>query len=397
MTRSNPEDDEKDPPDSSRDNLSALDLDAGIGGARPLRDSGGVTPVREDSPKDDTTAVNVPLNVTVTGDGIDLSAHISARQLTSLLNQPSVGAVEEAVSIDPDYSNREGYDSNFLGTGNKKIPLPELSPAMKAKAAINQKATGTDQYVLPYHHYSVVMNAERRLAFFTAVNIDGTIFYNIKREPDKWIFDPRLNKDQQIGNEVYRNNPLDRGHLVRRLDPAWGGSLALAKIANDDTFHFTNCTPQHHDFNAGKSLWAGLEDYILKNANVRDFKVSVFTGPIFSVTDQTYRGVQLPRQYWKVVVMVRDDGKLSATAYLLSQEKLLQSIGEEAFEDLEGFSYGAYKTFQVPVRRIEKLTGLSFGQLSDFDPKKNLESEFGGLESLDPREVTLDDYKDIEF
>jgi DNA/RNA endonuclease G (NUC1)/V8-like Glu-specific endopeptidase len=379
--------DEKSMPAALREKLSVLDLDATGNGDRPNGDEGG------------ESVVSVPLNFAVSGDGINISARLSASQLTSLLNQPSTGVVEEAVSIDPDYSNREGYDPNFLGAGAAKVPLPKLSAQIKAQAAINLKANGGDKYVLPYHHYSVVMNAERRLAFYTAVNIDGTIFYNIKRETDKWFFDPRLKKSQQTGNDVYANNPLDRGHLVRRLDPAWGDSKSLAKIANDDTFHFTNCTPQHHDFNAGKSLWAGLEDYILKNADVLDFKVSVFTGPVFSNGDEQYRGIQLPRQYWKVVAMVKENGKLSATAYLLSQASLLQGIGEEAFvpEDVEAFSYGAYKTFQVPVKRIEKLTGLNFGQLRNFDPKKNLESDLEGLESLDPDQVVLEDYKDIQF
>ena len=49
------------------------------------------------------------------------------------------------------------------------------------------------------------------------------------------------------------------------------------------------------------------------------------------------------------------------------------------------------------MKRIEKLTGLNFGQLRNFDPKKNLESDFEGLESLDPDEVRLEDYKDIQF
>ena len=44
----------------------------------------------------------------------------------------------------------------------------------------------------------------------------------------------------------------------------------------------------------------------------------------------------------------------------------------------------AYKSFEVPVKRIEKLTGLNFGQLRNVDPKKNLESDLEGLESLDP-------------
>lgn len=374
---------ETDMPDVLREKLKVIDLKSTENGDGENGEAGALD-------------VSVPLSIAVTGDGIKLSARLSASQLASLMNKPSTGVFEEAVSIDPDYSNRKGYDPNFLGAGAAKVPLPKLSAAMKAKAAINTKATGADKTVLPYHHYSVVMNAERKLAYYTAVNIDGNIFFNIKREPDKWFYDPRVSKTQQTGNDVYADNPLDRGHLVRRLDPAWGNSMALAKIANDDTFHFTNCTPQHHDFNAGQSLWAGLEDYILRNADAQDFKVSVFTGPVFSDSDKAYRGIKLPRQYWKVVVMVRESGQLSATAYLLSQASLLNTVGEEAFI-LEDFSYGAYKTFQVPVKRVEKLTGLDFGQLRNFDPKKNLESSFEGFESLEADDVTLDDYKDIQF
>ena len=274
--------------------------------------------------------------------------------------------VEEAVSIDPDYTNRKGYDSRFLGTGKHQVPLPQLTSAMRAQTATNSAPNASDpDYVLPYHHYSVVMNKERRLAFVTAVNIDGHVSHAIKREPDKWFFDPRIPEEEQTGNDVYTDNPLDRGHLVRRLDPAWGTSLKIAKIANDDTFHYTNCTPQHKDFNENRTTWAGLEDYLLKNADNHDLKVSVFTGPVLADSDDDYRGIQLPRQFWKVAVMVKDDGELSATAYLLSQEALLQGLEREA---LEAFSYGAYTTYQVPIARIEDLTGLDFGTLKDADP-----------------------------
>ena len=142
-------------------------------------------------------------------------------------------------------------------------------------------------------------------------------------------------------------------------------------MCNDDTFHFTNCTPQHEDFNQNKSTWAGLEDYILDNADNRDFKVSVFTGPALAPDDDEFAGVQLPRQFWKVVVMVKEDGRLSATAYLLSQDELIKGL--ELVR--EAFSYGAYKTYQVPVRRIDELTGLSFGSLPDVDPAGRLEAE----------------------
>ncbi|MEU0794483.1 DNA/RNA non-specific endonuclease [Amycolatopsis sp. NPDC005961] len=289
-------------------------------------------------------------------------------------------AAPESIRIDPDYSNREGYDPDFLP--GHTVPLPGLSDALAALAATNRQAAGEPRYVLPYHHFSVVLNKVRRLAFFTAVNIDGRTSQPLRREADRWSLDPRVDAGEQVGEEIYRANPLDRGHLVRRLDPAWGATAAIAQLGNDDTFHFTNCSPQHEDFNQNKTTWAGLEDYVLNNADNHDLKVSVVTGPVLAEDDDRYRGVQLPRQFWKVVAMVRADGTLSATAYLLSQEELIHGL-EVAGE----FDYGAYRTYQVPVRRIADLTGLSFGALTDADPLERLEStgpvrEIGDVDDL---------------
>jgi endonuclease G, mitochondrial len=266
------------------------------------------------------------------------------------------------IHIDPDYSSRRGYDSEFLGSGEHAVQLPVLPDKLVPLASTNSLAKKEPKYLLPYHHFTVVQNKERKLAFFTAVNIDGKLQQKPRRLDDRWFFDPRLPREEQTGEDVYEKNPLDLGHLVRRLDPAWGSTKQTAKLANDDTFHFTNCTPQHKDFNRNKTSWAGLEDYILKNAANLHFKVNVFTGPVLAKDDDVYDGVQLPRQFWKVVTMVKTDRSLSATAYLLSQEHLIEGLVPR-----EAFVYGAYKTYQVPVTKVEKLSGLSFG-LAHADP-----------------------------
>jgi endonuclease G len=275
-------------------------------------------------------------------------------------------AGEEKVEIEPDYSNRKGYDPGFLGDGKRGVPLPELGGGLAADAATWTDAAGKDAGpVLPYHHFSLVVSKARKVARFTAVNIDGATEQRIKRDPDRWSFDPRIPSEYQMGEAIYVGNKLDRGHLVRRLDPAWG---EIAKAANDDTFHFTNCSPQHADFNRNATLWAGLEDYILDHADNDQFKVCVFSGPILADADPEYRGVKLPLQFWKVVVMAKTPGLLSATAYLLSQESLIDAGLEVAPVAAEEFDFGAYGTFQVQVSKIEQLTGLDFGGLPDFDP-----------------------------
>ncbi|RSD20799.1 DNA/RNA non-specific endonuclease [Amycolatopsis eburnea] len=310
------------------------------------------------------------------GDGERPGLTVSMPFDIRLRAEPAPAAAPETGRIDPDYANREGYDPAFLP--GHTVPLPVLPAALVPLAALNRQATAEPRYLLPYHHFSVVMHKERRLALFTAVNIDGRTSRALHREADHWSLDPRVDEAEQVGEEIYRANPLDRGHLVRRLDPAWGATEAIAQLGNDDTFHFTNCSPQHKDFNQNKTTWAGLEDYVLNNADNHDLKVTVLTGPVLAEDDDRYRGVQLPRQFWKVVAMVKTDGTLSATAYLLSQEELIKGL-----EATGEFSYGAYRTYQVPVRRIADLTGLSFGELPDADPLELLEStgevrEIGG-------------------
>lgn len=268
------------------------------------------------------------------------------------------GTVNALVTAERDlelFRKVKGYEADFLGPA---VQLPMLSPALLADAAPRLDGRG---HVLEYVHFSVVMSISRRLAFYTAVNIDGRKTKTIKRDRDVWYFDPRLAREHQTGVDLYERNDLDQGHLVRRNDPVWGSP---AVTANEDTFHFTNCAPQHKHLN--RRTWLGLEDYILNNADNFNLKVSVFTGPVFRADDMTYRGIyQLPAEFWKVVVMRKTDRSLSATAYLQTQKNLL--------EDLE-FAYGAYRTYQVPVARIEAITGLDFGSLRDHDPLADMES-----------------------
>lgn len=349
------------------------------------------------APERPPPAVPAPTPTVAAGPGeavwtipLQISVRLGALQAGATLTvAPTTAGGLEKVEIDTDYSDREGYNPAFLGGGNRRVPLPTMTDAMIRNAAVNHEpADGAPKFELPYHHYSVVLNSKRRLAFFTAVNIDGTLEKNLgKRENDKWIFDHRVESRLQIGNEWYAK-PFDRGHLVRRLDPAWGRTAAVAKTANDDTFHFTNCSPQHSRFNQGKNLWQGLENYLLDTANQDDRRISVFTGPIFEADDPVHDGVQIPKQFWKVAAFVRTDGTMGAAGFIVSQEELLTAMG------LETTAEQVARTFQAKISEIEKLTNLDFGGLRTLDtfqsgaaPLEAMEAAPVELESLD--QITL--------
>jgi len=281
--------------------------------------------------------------------------------------------VTEAV----DLTDRTGYDRDFLGSGPLSVPYPDLGSRCDDLAPV----VGADDGILRYTHFSVLQSKSRRLPMLTAVNINGSKAIRLKRK-GSWRLDGRLQKAHQIGNELYRLNPMDRGHMVRRMDPGWGDTRDEAQQAEIDTFHYTNSAPQHKDLN--QKDWVGLEDYILEAANTRGFKVSVMTGPVFRNNDRRLivqpgaEDVQIPESFWKLAVMINNDsGKMSATGYILTQGELIRDITEAAFV------LGRYQTYQVRISRIETATGFDWGNLRDNDPlNDSAEAVFG--ESVRP-------------
>ncbi len=237
-----------------------------------------------------------------------------------------------------------GYDPAFLDV---TVPAPE-------------EAEGRGLTVLASTHFSVAMDATRRLAAWTGVNIAGDELLDVERGDD-WELDPRLSAERQTGAEVYSRNDLDRGHLVRRRDPVWG-DRALAELANRETFRYTNAAPQASAFNQGEELWVGLEDYLLDAARASGARLSVFTGPVFASGDARYRGVLIPRRFWKTAAWVVD-GELRATAYVLDQSALVERFDDDREAGAADPDIGAFRTFQVPVADVAALTALGLDAL----------------------------------
>lgn len=237
-----------------------------------------------------------------------------------------------------------GYEVGFLEVD---VPLPTV-------------AVTTER--LDYVHFTVLQQPERRLAALTAVNIDGASLVDVPRSGDRWMLDDRLPASAQAGPELYASNPFDRGHLVRRRDPVWGDD---AERANADTFHYTNAAPQVDLFNQGPELWLGLEDYLLNHAATYDRRLTVFTGPVLAPDDPEYRGVHIPRRFWKIAVWIQD-AEVAASSYLLDQSELVADVLSRHVTP-EAPPLGAYRTFQVSVADVCETAGLTAPSLLTAD------------------------------
>jgi endonuclease G len=312
----------------------------------------------------DVSAWTIPLRVSV-AIGRPSTAQPAGTTADQILDWENGGA-EEAIAIDPDYSNRLGFNPSFLET--IEVPLPRVSKAMEQDTARvrSDAQKNDDPFELAYYHYSVYMNKRRRTAWFSAANVDGDHRPNIgKRRGDRWYIDPRILRSEQIGQEAFEPG-IDRGHLTRREDAAWGNDVASATLANNDTFHFTNCSLQASPFNQGKDRWQGLEQFVLEqHAKKERRRLVVITGPLFAGNDPVYKNdrmnysVRCPLQFWKICVLIRRDGTPSATAFVLGQEDIQNLPGfEEAFD---------VAATQIRLADLEERTGLDFGDIKKFD------------------------------
>ncbi len=249
-------------------------------------------------------------------------------------------------------SKGSGYNPDFL---TESVPTPRL-PKKIAKDTFELNG----ESLINYTHFSVCQSKSRRLPRFVAWNIDGGDLKKLSRKGIPFIIDRRIPGKFQAGNELYKHNAYDRGHVARRADLNWG-PIKEARNANRDSFFFTNMTPQHDRFNqSGKGgLWGELENAIFEDAMVDDLKISVMAGPIFRSSDKVYRDVQIPEDFWKLIAFHdEDDDEFKVAAYIISQKDLV--FTERRVDD-------EFHLYQVSLSKLEKETGLDFDDIAEFD------------------------------
>jgi endonuclease G, mitochondrial len=309
------------------------------------------------------------VNVSISGKKEDNPKTLFQRD-TKFITQDNniIFAENEIYETEIDFSSCNGYSPKFLGTGNIiKMPLP--SNSLKAKLA---KITETDDIELKYHKYSIYFHALRKMPVISAINVDGSVLKRLDKttSENKWFRDRRIDKEIQLDTSFYRKSGFDRGHMSRKEDANWGATAEEALRNAQYTCAYTNACPQVKALNQQGGLWGKLEKLILENGvqkeQGKEAKITVFNGPIFNISDPLYKSVQIPMDFYKVIVYTAIDGKLKATAFILSQKDLLSDINfdEEAI-DLSGNEQ--FKEYQCSIKSLSKKTKLDFSILYPID------------------------------
>ena len=220
------------------------------------------------------------------------------------------------ITDDDPLQQRTGYDPNFVG---EHVDAP-------AGVDTDDAVLVDGSPVVNYTHFSLELSKSRRLCRWVAWNIDGATLRGgggpnpIGREDLAFTTDDRIDKKLQTGNDVYKNNRLDRGHVARRADLLWGEHEEAVR-ANADSFYLTNITPQMDNFNQSsrKGVWGRLENALLEHVDDDNSRVTVLGGPVLSETDPPYAGkVHVPIEFWKVLVYQRDN-EIRTRAFIITQ------------------------------------------------------------------------------
>lgn len=267
-----------------------------------------------------------------------------------------------------------GYNPRMLQ--GAVIPLPSIDH--KKHPGLVTLKDAPDSSVLDYEHHSVVLNKGRRMAVYSACNIDGNSIPGEKiQRKGSFRDERRVEVNEQVGEYFYElcGDIIDKGHLTKYEDVMWGEGLSAEDYVNlgKSTNFYPNAVPQHRSMNRG--MWSNLELYILdKEVDENDLKICMFTGPVLEkgdpwyIKDTSMGKVQVPLHFWKIVVY-KKEGSLYALGFMMSHKTLLDSTGlftgrmmqvmDKLSGDLYFMDYKHSIPYQVKVELIERLAGIT--------------------------------------
>jgi endonuclease G len=107
---------------------------------------------------------------------------------------------------------------------------------------------------------------------------------------DKFTPDPLLREFTNL-QDSYTKSGFDRGHMSPAADNQCSGKLVL-----EESFYFSNMSPQYHSLNAGD--WKSLETYS-RNLSITMDSIKIFCGNLGEV--KKIGQVSVPSKCWKVL------------------------------------------------------------------------------------------------
>ena len=221
---------------------------------------------------------------------------------------------------------------------------------------------------------------------WAAFYFDATTSKDITGRTDAWDVDPALPAAMQTDNSNHTNDGFDRGHIVASEDRVY------SKEANQQTFYFSNLSPQFNSFNGifwqkfertvqnwGRSggfdklyvTKGGALNHLLKNFTTTK-KGNDGVLPTTDANGFTQKGLACPQYYYIAVLAVKGD-HYQAIAFKVEHRD------DYSYDKVDNVPVADVKACALSIDELEEFTGLDFFcNLSD-----SIETEVEKSYSLD--------------
>ena len=248
---------------------------------------------------------------------------------------PQIGREKPRVQ-QPKPSTREPISSAI---NNRNLLLGNPSNAVSSIASIDNYLMVKPQYVMSY-------NSKTKTANWVSWQLNRSWIGAADRQdnfrpddalPDAWY---------KVRPNDYTRSGYDRGHIAPSAD------RTRNEADNSSTFLMTNMMPQVPELNRG--LWGDLEDYCRELVQ-QGKELYIIAGPVGRKGSIGKKEkIAVPARNWKVIVVLDRQG-LGMQGITADTRTIAVMMPNDASVKGRG-----WKSFRVPVKQVERETGLNF-------------------------------------
>lgn len=208
-----------------------------------------------------------------------------------------------------------------------------------------------NEYVISHLAYSLSYNELNEQANWVAYELTNEETNSIFKRNNKFIVDPQV-KTESANNNDYLASGFDRGHLAPAGDMEWSAT------AMEESFYYSNMSPQEPSFNRG--VWKRAEE-LVRNWAIEYKSIYIVTGPVLSDNLPTIgpNKVSIPKYYYKVILDYHK-GFVKGVGFVIPN-----TGSKELLE-----------TFAISIDSVEKVTGINFFPLLPDLQEKIIERNF---------------------
>lgn len=210
--------------------------------------------------------------------------------------------------------------------------------------------------------FSIEYDTEKRHSKWVAFTFDNTTV-QVNWNRNNWEYtswggdpfqpDPLLPDGIRIGDEEHKRDRYDRGHLCASADRLY------SRDANEQTFYYSNISPQLNGFNTG--IWLDLENkvqnwgsnpdmrdtlYVVKGGTIRDGEFYDSRGQhgVIATDINKMSGIVVPAHYFMALVCRKSDSFYGIAFY---------------FDHTDRHT-GNLSNYAITIDELEEKTGIDF-------------------------------------